>query len=411
MISRILKKAIIFDAFPKVDSGYQNKSPRGGFITIIVTIFLWILIISEFREYWNMNQKYEFLVDRSINHKMQINVDITVNTQCAYLTVDLIDAAGEAMHLTNELNIAPATFKVGTAHAIGYDRNKGGDDYDDDTRIDVRQVIKNAAGKFNIFNQNEKSNDNKMEACRIFGNLEVNKVTGNLHITAIGYGYGGFFFKINEESNLNFTHRIDEFSFGTFYPRLVNPLDNSIEVAERNIEAFQYFLSVVPTTYIDNSNGELLTNQYSVTDYSKIYDASKRQYGIPGIFFKYDIEPISIRITEKSQGFIKFTTRLCGLVGGIWVTVGFIMKFLNRIGLFFDKILGRLKNKNDNNNDNEEGKMMVGNSYNINSTNNLNNNSNINMDINGNINNVQSNFEVAGIVPINSTGHKKVAID
>jgi hypothetical protein len=31
---------------------------------------------------------------------------------------------------------------------------------------------------------------------------------------------------------LNFTHRIDEFSFGQLYPDLINPLDNSIEIAE-----------------------------------------------------------------------------------------------------------------------------------------------------------------------------------
>lgn len=31
---------------------------------------------------------------------------------------------------------------------------------------------------------------------------------------------------------MNFTHRIDEFSFGNLYPALVNPLDNSIEIAE-----------------------------------------------------------------------------------------------------------------------------------------------------------------------------------
>ncbi len=31
---------------------------------------------------------------------------------------------------------------------------------------------------------------------------------------------------------LNFTHRIDELSFGEFYPNLINPLDNSMEIAE-----------------------------------------------------------------------------------------------------------------------------------------------------------------------------------
>ena len=82
MFSRILKKAIVFDAFPKVDADCQDRSPQGGLVTIIVSICLWFLIVSEFREYWYLNQKYEFVVDQSINHKLQINVDITVNTPC-----------------------------------------------------------------------------------------------------------------------------------------------------------------------------------------------------------------------------------------------------------------------------------------------------------------------------------------
>jgi endoplasmic reticulum-Golgi intermediate compartment protein 2 len=82
MFSRILKKAIVIDAFPKVESDYQHRSAQGGLVTIIVSIFLWFLIVSEFREYWYLNQKYEFIVDQNINHKLQINVDITVNIPC-----------------------------------------------------------------------------------------------------------------------------------------------------------------------------------------------------------------------------------------------------------------------------------------------------------------------------------------
>jgi hypothetical protein len=45
---------------------------------------------------------------------------------------------------------------------------------------------------------------------------------------------------INHFKVLNFTHRIDEFSFGTHYPSLVNPLDNSVEIAEARM--FSYYI-------------------------------------------------------------------------------------------------------------------------------------------------------------------------
>ncbi|RGB37391.1 endoplasmic reticulum vesicle transporter-domain-containing protein [Rhizophagus diaphanus] len=326
MLSRILKKAIVFDAFPKVDADCQHRSPQGGLVTIIVSICLWFLIVSEFSEYWYLNQKYEFIVDQNINHKLQINVDITVNTPCDYLTVDVIDAAGEGLHMTHELRKISTTFEVRSAHLLG-------DDDDDDSRLNVKQVVMAANSNTDSFSPNNDVTENTQTACRIFGKFDVNKVTGNLHITALGHGYG--FYNTAVEL-LNFTHRIDEFSFGTHYPRLVNPLDNSVEIAEAHKEAFLYFLSIVPTTYIDNNNHVLLTNQYSVTDYSRVIEG---RTGIPGIFFKYDIEPISVRIAENGGSFFTFLVRLSGLVGGIWVTAGFALKIVNRIWSSLQKYL------------------------------------------------------------------------
>ncbi|RUS17752.1 hypothetical protein BC937DRAFT_89543 [Endogone sp. FLAS-F59071] len=47
-----------------------------------------------------------------------------------------------------------------------------------------------------------------------------------------------------------------------------------------------------------------------------------------GLFFKYEIEPISVRITEQRQTFTHFLVRLCGIIGGAFVTVGFAYRAL-----------------------------------------------------------------------------------
>ncbi|KAG9297372.1 hypothetical protein G9A89_009456 [Geosiphon pyriformis] len=316
MFSRLLKSMLAFDAFPKVDAGYQRRSTHGGLVTTLVSIFLWLLISSEFRDYLRVSQAYEFLVDQNINHGLQINVDVTVNTPCLVLTVDLLDIAGERVHVASELELVPAKFEVRTAHRVGEMV---------DGPLDVHQMVKDAAWKQNGLFPDEAVHENELSACRIFGTFEVNKVTGNLHITAVGHGYGFGFIHIDHEV-MNFTHRIDEFSFGTHYPRLVNPLDNSVEISHMHSEMFSYYMSVVPTTYIDNNGRVLLTNQYSVTDYSREIKTDIGQTGIPGIFFKYEIEPISVRITETRPSFEKFLVRLCGIVGGIWVTAGFLFR-------------------------------------------------------------------------------------
>jgi hypothetical protein len=76
-------------------------------------------------------------------------------------------------------------------------------------------------------------------ACRLQGLAEVNKVTGMFHVTAIGRGYAGertpaecksiLFILLFIVAVLNFSHRIDKFSFGNYFPGLKNPLDAGLE--------------------------------------------------------------------------------------------------------------------------------------------------------------------------------------
>lgn len=96
---------------------------------------------------------------------------------------------------------------------------------------------------------------------------------------------------------------------------------------------FQYFVSVVSTTYIDAGRRLLNTNQYSVTDMSRVTEHGR---GVPGscsfvrakvrmltiqscigIFFKYDIEPMHLTIRERTTTFLNFLVRLAGIIGGV----------------------------------------------------------------------------------------------
>ena len=45
---------------------------------------------------------------------------------------------------------------------------------------------------------------------------------------------------------------------------------------------------------------------------------------MPGIFFKYDISPILITVGEQSYTLAQFVVRLCGIVGGVFVTAGLV---------------------------------------------------------------------------------------
>lgn len=98
------------------------------------------------------------------------------------------------------------------------------------------------------------------------------------------------------------------------------------ELTDAHFHIFQYFLSVVSTTYIDASRRVLSTSGYSVTDLSRVTEHGR---GVPGIFFKYDIEPMSLTVRERTTTLVQFLVRLAGIVGGILVCSDFGFRTLS----------------------------------------------------------------------------------
>lgn len=108
---------------------------------------------------------------------------------------------------------------------------------------------------------------------------------------------------------------MSELSFGGFYPSLVNPLDRTVNIAPKRFHKFQYYLSVVPTVYSAGSR-TIYTNQYAVTEQSREVD---ERLMVPGIFVKYDIEPILLSVEEYRDMFLVFIMKLINIVSGVLV--------------------------------------------------------------------------------------------
>ena len=204
-------------------------------------------------------------------------------------------------------------------------------------------------------------------SCRVYGSLEGNKVQGDFHITARGHGYMEFgqhldhsgpsspmafplplpssilFNSLREHlatmltknAAFNFSHIINELSFGPLYPSLLNPLDKTYATTGANFYKYQYYLSVVPTIYtrtpspktpsatapskiLSTSSDTIITNQYAVTTQS----TSVNERSVPGIFFKFDIEPILLTIREERGGLLALCVRIVNVVSGILVGGG-----------------------------------------------------------------------------------------
>ncbi|POW19108.1 hypothetical protein PSHT_05023 [Puccinia striiformis] len=274
-----------FDAFPKTLSKYLFGEPS-----------------------------YSFHVDQSIAHSLGINIDLTVAMPCHYLSVDIKDAVGDRMYMNQEFKKEGTTFDIGDAKRIDHDNST--------SQLSTSQIL-HASRKGHSFGKTRPLVPDG-PACRIYGNTQVKKVTGNLHITTLGHGYLSW--EHTDHKLMNLTHVITEFSFGQFFPKIVQPLDNSLELTDKPFHIFQYFISVVPTTYVDRLGRRLHTNQYSVTDMSRPVEHGA---GIPGLFFKY--EPMSLTIHQRTTSLIEFLVRLAGMIGGIVVCTGWTFRIVDRI--------------------------------------------------------------------------------
>jgi len=151
--------------------------------------------------------------------------------------------------------------------------------------------------------------------------MYVKKVTANLHITTAGHGYTSHMH--TDHTMMNLSHVISEFSFGPFIPDIAQPLDNSFELATEPFTAYQYFLTVVPTTFIAGRRYPLRTNQYSVTEYKRTFAHGQ---GTPGIFFKFDIDPMQLTIHQRTTSLLTLIIRSVGVIGGVWVCMGWAVK-------------------------------------------------------------------------------------
>ena len=130
---------------------------------------------------------------------------------------------------------------------------------------------------------------------------------------------------------------MSELSFGDFYPNLVNPLDEVLAHTSENYFKYQYFLSLVPTHYHSTmSLRTLSTNQYAVTEQS----GTVPQDDFPGIFFRFDIEPVSLYITDSRTPLTSFILRMINIVGGVMVSSGWIYSLW---GSLLDNVKGRVR--------------------------------------------------------------------
>jgi len=339
-----------FDAFSKAKPQYVTRTSGGGKWTVIMLIVSFLLGFSELARWWRGYETHTFAVEKGVGHQMQINLDIVLAMNCPDVHVNVQDASGDRILAAQKLKHEPTRWidwvdKTGV-HKLGKDeqgRLVTGEGYHDEGfgEEHVHDIVA-SAGRKQKWAKTPRYRTGG-DSCRVFGSLDVNKVQGDFHITARGHGYSDFTTPGHLDHKVfNFSHIISELSFGPFYPSLLNPLDRTIETTPNHFHKFQYFLSVVPTVYTTPSTSyspkrTLFTNQYAVTEQSHMVG----ERAVPGVFFKYDIEPMLLTVEENRDGFLKFVVKMVNVLSGVLVAGHWGFTITD----WFREVLGRRKSR------------------------------------------------------------------
>ncbi|CAG5125691.1 unnamed protein product, partial [Candidula unifasciata] len=260
-----------FDAYPKTLEDFRIKTFGGAAVTVVSSVLMFILFVSELNYYLTLEVHPELFVDTSRGQKLRINIDIVFpKMACDFLSLDAMDVSGDSqidIH-TNlfkqrldlnglPINEAPEQHKPGEGKpstdleiVTQLDPSRcescyGAETPDQkccNTCDEVREAYRKKGWAFQDPNSilqcqregwSKKIEAQKNEGCKLFGYLEVNKVAGNFHI-APGKSFQQKHVHIHDMQTFsgqkfNITHKINHLSFGHDYPGIINPLDNVYE--------------------------------------------------------------------------------------------------------------------------------------------------------------------------------------
>ena len=193
--------------------------------------------------------------------------------------------------------------------------------------------------------------------CNLKGTFKLPKVKGNIHFApGVGqnmppFGQYGHMYSLQQLMGFNTTHIINEFSLGDhnivrFSKRGVkSPLKGTrMYVTTPGMLAYtKYFISVVPTNYrvgekmdsLEASIDSVRSGQGTFEEFTS-YEYAVQSHGMefnsfagmvmmdPMVMFLFDFHPIQITNVFKRPPFTHFLTKMCSIVGGVFVLLGFI---------------------------------------------------------------------------------------
>jgi endoplasmic reticulum-Golgi intermediate compartment protein 3 len=392
--------------FPKVDTEYTFQTESGGIASLVAYLLIGLLVLAETLSWYAENQSTleHIHVDTSLGKQMRVNLNITFpSLSCQDLHVDVMDVAGDA-----QLDVADTLKK----RAILKSGRLSAEEEVDLNQHRINQVKKDEVLKTDLpadycgpcygahetegqccntcdelleaykkknwkeavvqmFSEQciregrdhkEPKRMTKGEGCQVYGYMTLNRVAGNFHI-AMGEGVERdgrhiHSFIPEDAPNFNASHIIHDLSFGPAVDEVavekgtLTGLSKIVTKEHGTTGLFQYFIKIVPTTYIGKGDkgatSRIETNRYFYTerfrplmneyledDHFDNQDQASVESGgghkadhhnvrnsvLPGVFFMYEIYPFEVEVSQVRVPLTHLLIRLMATVGGVFTIV------------------------------------------------------------------------------------------
>lgn len=287
-----------FDIYRKVPKDLTQPTKTGAIVSISCCLFIVYLLVAEFIAFISPEVSSVLFVHNAAasqnpDEKISVVLDISVfNMQCKYLGLDIQDDLGR--------------------HEVGF----------------IKDQVK--------------SDINQNQGCRMKTAFSINKVPGNFHVSTHA--------SQEQPTDADMSHFIHMLKFGEHVPNL-NAIPDSSFVSLNNFEgraadtsaSHDYIMKIVPTIFETPSGDEYYPYQFTYA-HREYVPMTHGGYKVPPtVWFRYDLNPITVKYTEHRQPIYHFLTMICAIVGGTFTVAGIVDSLIFTASEHFKKFqMGKL---------------------------------------------------------------------
>ena len=310
------------DFYKRPSRDLSESSIFGGLLTVVTIVVAIGLFVSEWKDFRKIEVLSEMRVSESSGQKkLPVELDIIFpKIPCAVLSFDALDVMGN-----RDVSARGHLFKVRLTREGDEIPSEEENPEKEDHLLGSNSLFPRLPGSLwmsgapllrpwtdgeDISRKQLASN----EGCRLRGVIAVNRAPGHLHIGVGGlWGLEGARDKIGRGE-----HVIEKLRFGEekfhVHNQVLDGKSSSLlsdSPDQSTSLLYEYFLKVVPGrfTYLSSEHYEFF--QFSATE-----SVSAASF-LPGVYFRYDISPLKLILTETRESFVQFLVRVLAIIGGI----------------------------------------------------------------------------------------------